>query len=117
MKSGLFRDRREAGRVLAEKLAAYANRPDVLEGLHVVVPVDRQHRLLLADPDALHDIAQARPGMLGEKALRAGAGGASQQTQDPSGDMRKNSIGNIGVEIRQSLFGDARLRPKSFRDV
>src|ERR1700730_7950273 len=30
MKSGLFRDRREAGRVLAEKLAAYANRPDVL---------------------------------------------------------------------------------------
>jgi predicted phosphoribosyltransferase len=27
---GLFRDRREAGRVLAEKLAAYANRSDVL---------------------------------------------------------------------------------------
>jgi putative phosphoribosyl transferase len=30
MKLGLFRDRREAGRLLAEKLAAYANRPDVL---------------------------------------------------------------------------------------
>src|ERR1700722_9124354 len=30
MKPGLFRDRREAGRLLAEKLAAYANRPDVL---------------------------------------------------------------------------------------
>jgi predicted phosphoribosyltransferase len=30
MRSGLFRDRREAGRQLAEKLAAYANRPDVL---------------------------------------------------------------------------------------
>jgi erythromycin esterase-like protein/predicted phosphoribosyltransferase len=30
IKSGLFRDRREAGRLLAEKLAAYANRPDVL---------------------------------------------------------------------------------------
>src|ERR1700674_5074631 len=29
-KPALFRDRREAGRVLAEKLAAYANRPDVL---------------------------------------------------------------------------------------
>jgi erythromycin esterase-like protein/predicted phosphoribosyltransferase len=29
-KPGLFRDRRDAGRVLAEKLAAYANRPDVL---------------------------------------------------------------------------------------
>jgi erythromycin esterase-like protein/predicted phosphoribosyltransferase len=29
-KPGLFRDRREAGRLLAEKLAAYANRPDVL---------------------------------------------------------------------------------------
>src|SRR5712672_2659554 len=28
-KPGLFRDRRDAGRVLAEKLAAYANRPDV----------------------------------------------------------------------------------------
>jgi erythromycin esterase-like protein/predicted phosphoribosyltransferase len=27
---GLFRDRREAGRLLAEKLAAYANRPDVV---------------------------------------------------------------------------------------
>src|SRR3981189_1299213 len=27
---GLFSDRRDAGRVLAEKLAAYANRPDVL---------------------------------------------------------------------------------------
>jgi hypothetical protein len=27
-KPGLFRDRREAGRLLAEKLAAYANRPD-----------------------------------------------------------------------------------------
>src|ERR1700704_167842 len=30
IKPGLFRDRRDAGRVLAEKLAAYANRPDVL---------------------------------------------------------------------------------------
>src|SRR5437016_582493 len=30
MKTGLFRDRREAGRLLAEKLAAYAHRPDVL---------------------------------------------------------------------------------------
>jgi erythromycin esterase-like protein/predicted phosphoribosyltransferase len=30
VKPGLFRDRREAGRVLAEKLAAYANRPDVI---------------------------------------------------------------------------------------
>src|ERR1700681_3817309 len=30
VKPGLFRDRREAGRLLAEKLAAYANRPDVL---------------------------------------------------------------------------------------
>jgi predicted phosphoribosyltransferase len=29
-KPGLFRDRRKAGRRLAEKLAAYANRPDVL---------------------------------------------------------------------------------------
>src|SRR3979411_3346264 len=27
---GLFRDRREAGRLLAEKLGTYANRPDVL---------------------------------------------------------------------------------------
>ena len=30
VKPGLFRDRREAGRLLAQKLAAYANRPDVL---------------------------------------------------------------------------------------
>jgi predicted phosphoribosyltransferase len=30
VKPGLFRDRREAGRLLAEKLAAHANRPDVL---------------------------------------------------------------------------------------
>ena len=30
VKPGLFRDRRDAGRLLAEKLAAYANRPDVL---------------------------------------------------------------------------------------
>src|ERR1700704_415196 len=30
IKPGLFRDRRDAGRVLAEKLTAYANRPDVL---------------------------------------------------------------------------------------
>src|ERR1700692_1019118 len=30
IRPGLFRDRGEAGRVLAEKLAAYANRPDVL---------------------------------------------------------------------------------------
>src|SRR6266849_8401536 len=30
VKPGLFRDRRDAGRVLAEKLAAYANRPDVI---------------------------------------------------------------------------------------
>src|SRR6202165_1260832 len=30
VKPGLFRDRREAGRVLAEKFAAYATRPDVL---------------------------------------------------------------------------------------
>ncbi len=32
-KPGLFRDRREAGRLLAEKLTAYANRPDVLIGV------------------------------------------------------------------------------------
>jgi hypothetical protein len=75
--------------------------------------IDRQHRLLLAGPDALHDITQARPGMHGEKALGAGAGGASQQTQDPSSDMWKNPGGNSGVKIRQSLFGDARLRPKN----
>jgi predicted phosphoribosyltransferase len=30
VKTGLFRDRREAGRLLAAKLANYANRPDVL---------------------------------------------------------------------------------------
>ncbi len=30
VKPGLFRDRREAGRVLADKLASYANRPDVI---------------------------------------------------------------------------------------
>src|SRR6202049_2246761 len=30
VKPGLFRDRREAGRLLAQKLANYANRPDVL---------------------------------------------------------------------------------------
>ncbi|HXN69704.1 MAG TPA: hypothetical protein VN926_18875 [Bradyrhizobium sp.] len=30
VKPGLFRDRREAGGLLAEKLAAYANRPDLL---------------------------------------------------------------------------------------
>src|SRR6202166_4792121 len=30
LKPGLFRDRREAGRLLAAKLANYANRPDVL---------------------------------------------------------------------------------------
>ena len=30
MKAGLFRDRRDAGRKLAQKLREYANRPDVL---------------------------------------------------------------------------------------
>src|SRR3989441_11708199 len=30
VKPGLFRDRRDAGRLLAEKLAAYATRPDVV---------------------------------------------------------------------------------------
>jgi predicted phosphoribosyltransferase len=30
VKTGLFRDRRKAGRLLAEKLAAYANRPDAI---------------------------------------------------------------------------------------
>src|SRR3979411_1436502 len=30
LKPGLFRDRREAGRMLAAKLTAYANRPDVI---------------------------------------------------------------------------------------
>src|SRR3981081_1087736 len=35
VKPGLFRDRREAGRLVAEKLAAYANRPD---GLVLALP-------------------------------------------------------------------------------
>jgi putative phosphoribosyl transferase len=39
VKPGLFRDRREAGRLLAEKLAAYANRPDVLALPRGGVPV------------------------------------------------------------------------------
>src|SRR5258705_2644832 len=30
LRSGLFRDRREAGRLLAKKLSSYANRPDVI---------------------------------------------------------------------------------------
>ena len=30
LKSGLFRDRREAGRLLAAKLTAYATRPEVI---------------------------------------------------------------------------------------
>jgi hypothetical protein len=51
--------------------------------------------------------------MLGGKALATGAGGASRQTQDPSADMWKNPVGNIGVKICQSLFGDARLRPEN----
>jgi hypothetical protein len=38
-KPGLFRDRREAGRLLAEKLAAYAHRPDVLALPRGGVPV------------------------------------------------------------------------------
>ena len=51
--------------------------------------------------------------MLGGKALATGAGGASRQTQDPSADMWKNPVGNIGVKICQSLVGDARLRPEN----
>jgi predicted phosphoribosyltransferase len=39
VKPGLFRDRREAGRLLAEKLAAYANRPDALALPRGGVPV------------------------------------------------------------------------------
>ena len=49
IKPGLFRDRQDAGRVLAEKLAAYATRPDVLVmalprgGVPVAYEVARAH--------------------------------------------------------------------------
>jgi putative phosphoribosyl transferase len=41
LKSGLFRDRREAGRLLAAKLTAYANRPDVIVPDVIVLALPR----------------------------------------------------------------------------
>src|SRR5207245_4466457 len=76
----------------------------------------RQHRLRFADVDALHHPAQARPRMLGKEAFFACSRRAAQQAQDPSGNVWKNPIGDVGIIVRQSLLGDARLRPQdSFR--
>src|ERR1700751_2969458 len=54
--------------------------------------------------------------MLGEEALRAYPRRTTHQTQDPAADVRKNPIGNVRIEVGQSLLGNSRLRPEhSFR--
>src|SRR5258708_9352464 len=74
--------------------------------------IERQHRFLFTDVDALHHPAQARPRMLGEEAFFAGSGRAAQQAQVASSDVWKNAIGDVGIVVGQSLLGDARLRPQ-----
>ena len=55
VKPGLFPDRREAGRLLAQKLAPYANRPDVL-----VLALPRGGVDRLGIPESLIDVVAAR---------------------------------------------------------
>jgi hypothetical protein len=74
--------------------------------------VDHQHRFLLADLDATDAVVQASPGMLGEETFLASARRAAQQAQRPAGDVWKDPVGELRVEVRQALFGDARLRPQ-----
>jgi glycine/D-amino acid oxidase-like deaminating enzyme len=56
------------------------------------------------------------PRMLGGKAFGRRARGAAQKAQWTAGDVRENPIGDFGVKVGQSLFGDSRFFPKnSFR--
>jgi hypothetical protein len=50
---------------------------------------------------------------LAEKHLPPVPEGHRDRLKTPSADMWKNPVGNIGVKICQSLFGDARLRPEN----
>src|SRR5262245_7167216 len=78
-----------------------------------VEAVDHQHLLLLADIDAPHGSGEAMPGVLGKEAFLAGARRTAQKAQDPSGNMRKNPIGNVSVEFGQPFLGDAGLGPEN----
>ena len=73
VKPGLFRDRRDAGRLLAEKLAAYANRPDalVLALPRGGVPVAYEVARALGAP--LDDFVVRKLGVPGYEELAMGA--------------------------------------------
>src|SRR5664279_4539413 len=75
--------------------------------------IDRDHWNFVSGVDAADTGVQSLPRMLGEKTLSACARWAPQQTQGTTGDMRKNPVGNVDVEIGQSLFGDSCLFPKN----
>ena len=65
-----------------------------------------------AHVDPPHLLGEARPGMLGEEALGAGAARAAHQAQHAAGHVRQNPVGDVGVEVREALFGDAGLLPQ-----
>jgi hypothetical protein len=81
-----------------------------------IAAVEAEHLLLLADIDAPHRAGEAMPVVLGEETLLAYSRRTAHEAQDPPADVGKNPIGNVRIEIRESLLGDAWLRPEdSFR--
>ena len=75
--------------------------------------VDREHRLFVSGIDTTDTLVQPLPRMLGEKAFGSRARGAAQQAQRTAGDMREYPVGDVGVEVGQSLLGDSRLFPEN----
>src|SRR5262245_51185245 len=74
--------------------------------------VDREHRLAIAGVDAPDPLAEAMPGMLGEEALFADARRRAQQTERPADHMRQDPLGDIRIELREALLGDAGFLPE-----
>ena len=75
--------------------------------------VDRQHRLR----SRRHRRASWRRsdpahGCLAKKHFSLVPDGAANEAQHAAGDVRQDPIGDVGVEIRQPLLGDAVLGPE-----
>ncbi len=75
--------------------------------------VDHQHRLLVVGHRHLaHAVAEAGPGMLLEEAFLVDAFGMAQKAERPADQVRQDPVGDLAIELRQALLGDALVGPQ-----
>src|SRR5262249_31139522 len=74
--------------------------------------VDGEHWLRLADIDRTNGFGKTGPGMLRIEALMHGTGRTAHEAQRSPDDMRQDPVGDVYIEFRETLLGDALPLPQ-----